>query len=100
MELLLEAVAEAGVPPPPQDPMTPDHDPPRGDPSQSDVLASALRLGSQDTSSGVPCHKGTPRDAGAVHQNDQMQEGDTKEAIGTAGIPGDAEQCPPPPPPP
>ena len=28
-----------------------------------------------------------------------MQEGDTKEAIGTAGIPGDAQQPPPPHPP-
>ena len=40
MELLLEAMAEVGVQPPPPprlDPMTPDQDPPRGDPSQSNV---------------------------------------------------------------
>ena len=87
------------TPPPPPDAMTPDHDPPKGDPSQSDVPACALRLGSQDTSSGVPCDKGTASDVGAVHQDDQMQDEDTKEATGTAGILGDAQQCPPPPPP-
>ena len=38
MELLLEAMVEAGVhPPPPPAPMTPDQDPPTGDPSGSDV---------------------------------------------------------------
>ena len=68
--------------------MTPNHDPPRGDPSQSNVPDCALRLGSQDTFGGVPCDKGTPSDAGAVHQDHQLQEGDTKEAIGTAGIRG------------
>ena len=65
---------------------------PGGDPSQSHVTASALQLGSQDTSVGVPYDKGTPSDAGAVHQDDEMKKGDTKEAIGTIGIPGDAEQ--------
>ena len=42
---LMEAMDEARVqPPPPEDPMTPDQDPPRGDPFESDVLACALRL--------------------------------------------------------
>ena len=101
MELLLEAMAEAGVQgPDPPDLMTLDQDPPRGDPSESDVPACAMRLGSQGTSGGVPCDKGTPNDAGAVHQDDQMQEGDTKEAIGTDGIRGDAQHCLPPQPPP
>ena len=95
MELLLEAVAQAGVqPPPPPGPVTPDQDPPRGDPSQSDVPACALRLGSQDTSAGVPGDKGTPNDACAMHE-----EGGTKEAVGTAGTLGEAQQSPPTPPP-
>ena len=94
MDLLLEAMAEGGVqPPPPLGPVTPDQDAPRGDPSQSDVPACALRLRSQGTSGGVPCDKGTPNDACAVHQ-----DGGLKEAAGTASTPGEAQQCPPPPP--
>ena len=94
MELLLEAMAEAGVqPPPPPGPVTPDQDPSRGDPSQSNVPACALRLGSQDAPAGVPGDKGTPNDACAMHQ-----EGGTKEAIGTAGTLREAQQSPPPPP--
>ena len=94
MELLLEAMADAGVQPPPPGPPTPDHDPPRGDPSQSDVPAYALRLGSQDASVGVPDDNGTPNDACAMHL-----EGGTKEAIGRAGTLGEAQHPPPPPPP-
>ena len=81
--------------PPPPGPPTPDQDPPRGNPSQSDVPACALRLGSQDASAGVPDDNGTPNDACAMHL-----EGGTKEAIGTAGTLGEAQQWPPAHPPP
>ena len=68
-------------------PVTIDKDPPRGDPSQFDVPACALRLGSQDASASVPDDNGTPNDACAMHL-----EGGTKEAIGTAGTLGEAQQ--------
>ena len=60
---------------------------------ETDVPACALRLESQGTSGGVPFDKGTPSDASAMHEDDEMQEGDTKEAIGVGGIHGDAQQC-------
>ena len=89
-------------PPPPKIPWPPTRITPRGDPSESDVPACALRLGLQGTSSGVPSDIGTPSDAAAVHHDDQMQEGDMKEATGAGAIHGDAQQCltPQPPPPP
>ena len=100
MQLLLEAMAEAGVKPrPPQNCMTPDQDPLRGDPSQSDVPACAQRLGPQGTSGGVPGDIGTPSDARGVHGDDHMEEGDMKEDPGPSGIHGDAQQCITPPPP-
>ena len=81
-----------------QDLMTPEQDPPTGDPSESVVPVCALRLGPQGTPGGVPGDIGTPGDAGAPRQDDHE---DTKEATGKGGIHGDAQQCltPQPPPP-
>ena len=102
MELLMEKWLKLGCnPPPPQDPMTLDQDPLNGDPSESNVPTCALRIGPQGTSRGVASDIGTPSDASGVHRDDQMTEGDMKEATGAGAIHVDAQQCltPQPPPP-
>ena len=66
-------------PPPPPTPMTVDHGPRRGDASESDVLACALRCGLQ----------GAPSVAHGVHGDDEIEEGDIMEITG----PGVAQEC-------
>ena len=66
-------------PPPPLTPMTADQDPPRGDPSESDVPACALRCGPQ----------GAPSVADGVHGDDEIEKRDVTEDTG----PGVAQEC-------
>ena len=71
---------EAQHPPPPAlTPMTADQDPRRGDPSESDVAACALRCGPP----------GAPDVAGGVHADDEIQGRAVMENTG----PGAAQEC-------
>ena len=73
---------QSNNPPPPHPPPTliiADQDPRRGDPSESDVLACALRCGPQ----------GAPGVADGVHADDEIQGRDVMENTG----PGVAQEC-------